>query len=418
MSTSSNKPGAIDIEASIVTALADPNLLVLIPHTERKVALPSHLSASSIVLQINHLLSLAYNDILADNNQAFLAFLNIVDLTKLYLSNYTANSSANADTDISIYNKTTLFSIWEIRLSSLILSNNFANNHLKFAREESKRLSILLNDKNSLFLLPLNLSILILRLNHSFDFIKSLYDIIWQLRFTLSNNLDNQNLSLIDHLKIHIISYNIAADLILKRDYLTFISFSNSILNYSNFKSLDNKHNNDENLTNYELKLSSNFALLSTLISFIHGDYDNAEYYFNKLLSINSLQSSSSSQNNSNLDSNYSILSLKKILLKYNPILDNDIIKPLKSPPTISSIDNLLELHKKTRITGRILCCFCALAELDLRTFNNHIDILKNDQSSTHPLLTPDSDQLKSLDYSQFLTAFWKQNLNKLYTFE
>ncbi|CCH46119.1 hypothetical protein BN7_5707 [Wickerhamomyces ciferrii] len=296
-----------------------------------------------------------------------------------------------------------IFKLWNIRLTLLVISGE-----LQLSQQESKRLSIAINkavrlkepnlNKNlvpsnvSIFGddIPLSLKILIIRLKSigpNITLSTEYYLILWELRQRFLDQVNEQDEI---QLKLEILSYSIASNLIAKREYSTFLTQADSIINTIQ----------QQDSSILQTQFNDKISILAVLISFIKGDWDLANYYFEKISTMESFTNK--------------IKSLEYILQTVDPVLDpkrtktNPEIKESINLNNIKTIDDLFELIKDQRITGRILCSLCAYFELQLRSSLS--------SSSTNDLFESslnDNDELTAE-----LLKIWLKNPNKLYGFE
>ncbi|GMM33608.1 hypothetical protein DASC09_009330 [Saccharomycopsis crataegensis] len=349
-------------------------------------------------------------------------------------------------TNLSPDDYASIYQLWESRLTSLVLSNE--PQCVNIAKQESKKLS------NHLFKLthvlhgenrkigfpaniPLSLELLIIRLRTNSPSTLSsseIFSLLWILRENVAKNIDSKAMVDSSTVIIYLLSFNISANLIAKRDYPTFLTHSDSIIDNLKLK-FETKKGNESGYASLKLvdqKLFSDYCLLASLVSLIQGNFSKSKSYTEELLAINKVETLS------NLPS---INVLVKVLMTIAPILDNDDLlnlKPLDKIPKIESWEDLVNLYKDTRITGRILCHFCGLIELNVRNDGDFIDIFRSGKRKNDLIVKFDTalgkdtvdegdpkesvieDVVKddSIEHVDILINCWKMNIDKVYGME
>lgn len=292
----------------------------------------------------------------------------------------------------------TVFQLWNIRLTMLLFSNELA-----LAQQESKRLSSVLDavareesgtvskkpigQYVNLFpkMVPFSLKILLVRLRSigpNVMLTSEYHLLLWPLREQYLQSVKDKDEGTVAKCGkiIKILAYGVSSNLIAKREYSTFLTHADSIIN-----SLGTTIDSDDKL--YKEQIS----FLGMLVSLVKGDWDLSVNYY------------------SIIETNFKIIieSLQYILNHVNPVLDYKIKdgsqeKQVIDLNGIESLDDVFGLIKDQLITGRILCSLCSLFELKLR-----------DQGDSD--LFDDDDNTKG---SYELLKLWFKNPSKLHGFE
>lgn len=257
-----------------------------------------------------------------------------------------------------------LYTLWETHLTALIFAME-----LSLAQRESKKLCTIIealeSDKQPQLQIPFSLRLLLLRLKSQGPGSQALndyYTLLWQLRQKFKDSNDK----VLIRQKMTALSYGVGATLIAKREYATFLTLAKTIPN------------------------SFNMQILSVVISIMNGDWPSVEF--------SQLEQSTLEQFSRDLST---------VLKTTNPILDHN--KPdtgIRESINLTTLDDLFELVKAQRITGRIVCALCSLFELQMRTVNGH-DLFRDGSSDT------EEDGIMDI-----LFTMWDVRTSKLYAFE
>lgn len=312
-----------------------------------------------------------------------------------------------------------IYTLWEIRLSLLAFTNDPYCTSI--AKQEAKKLSaqlfklthLLHGDNRKIGFpvdLPLSLELLVIRLRTNSPSLlctSELYSLLWILRGRASKDITNKGLVESSTVVLYLLSLNVSANLIAKRDYLTFLTHADSFLKNLKLKFASNANGEDaaaaaaaynSGFKVVDIRFYSHYCLLAALITLIMGDYAKSEHYVNKLKLVNNIcirkdgdkdekvNRDEDDANSNNIGKTESVKCLQKVLTQITPILDNEDVlrlKPLSEPPKIEKWEDLLSLNQQTRITGRIICCFCAQVELETRTEDKYVDVFRSNKKWT-----------------------------------
>lgn len=323
-----------------------------------------------------------------------------------------------------------LYMLWEIHLVCLMMANDLQclsiarHESIKLSREIYKLANILnktrstkdsFNSSDNISTrivnssgfpenCPLSLQLIIIRLRTNgpnLNTVNELYQVLYKLRRTNSLNQHDS----------FIISLNVTANLIGKNHYLTFLTLAdNMICSYE-----------DQQSNPKCLEFKNFYLLLSCLVYLMLKKFELAEFQFNKL-------------ELSGVDNGSSMGPLRmfsRILKSVTPILDNENLLsliPLKEseinfrftdePSQMEkNFEVLKKLYENGRITGRILCCYCGLLEVQLKSCTA-VDYDKIAADGNQILQVNDNicDELKN--FYALLIQGWFTNVKGVYGFE